>query len=147
MSKTERMPRPTPPRPTPPREGIASVGVLDATGIHGLLGLAVSAAAVIASTAVALTGNVALAFVIALIAVAAAWLGVASVVSKRRIELTTSLHLHRLEARRADQVSVLSHEIRTPLAVILGSAELLAEQAPGPLTEQIGRASCRERVF
>lgn len=131
MSKTERMPR-----PTPLRAGIAAVGVLDATGGHSIVCLAVSAAAVAAATGVAVTGNLALAFVIALVGVAAVWLGAAAVVRKRRIELTTSLHLHRLEARRADQVSVLSHEIRTPLAVILGSAELLAEQAPGPLTER-----------
>ena len=33
----------------------------------------------------------------------------------------------------------VSHELRTPLAVIRGAAELL-------LANQIGRASCRERV-
>src|SRR5690606_6282325 len=37
--------------------------------------------------------------------------------------------------RRADQVSILSHEVRTPLALIRGSADLLAEQSPGPLNE------------
>jgi signal transduction histidine kinase len=42
--------------------------------------------------------------------------------------------LQGLALRRADQVSVLSHEVRTPLALIKGSADLLAEQSPGPLT-------------
>ncbi|MDO5696587.1 MAG: HAMP domain-containing sensor histidine kinase [Dermatophilus congolensis] len=43
--------------------------------------------------------------------------------------------LRDLALRRADQVSVLSHEIRTPLALVRGSAELLAEETPGPLTD------------
>lgn len=55
-----------------------------------------------------------------------------------RIRLRTSRHeiarLHDLALRRADQVSVLSHEVRTPLALIKGSADLLAEETPGPLT-------------
>ena len=131
MSKTERMPP-----ATAQRRGIAAVGIVEATGVPSILGLSFSAAAVITAIGVAVTGSVALAWVITLAGVIAAWLSAAGVVRKRRVELTTSLHLHRLEARRADQVSVLSHEIRTPLAVILGSAELLAEQAPGPLTER-----------
>lgn len=55
-------------------------------------------------------------------------------VRRRQVDLITNAHLRRLESRRADQVSMLSHEIRTPLAVIKGSAELLAEEGPGPLT-------------
>lgn len=55
-------------------------------------------------------------------------------VLRRRVDLITNSHLRGLESRRADQVSMLSHEIRTPLAVISGSAELLAEEGPGPLT-------------
>ncbi|EAP99228.1 two-component sensor protein [Janibacter sp. HTCC2649] len=55
-----------------------------------------------------------------------------------RIRLRTSTReiarLHDLALRRADQVSVLSHEVRTPLALIKGSADLLAEETPGPLT-------------
>ncbi|QLQ16820.1 MAG: HAMP domain-containing histidine kinase [Micropruina sp.] len=43
--------------------------------------------------------------------------------------------LRDLAVRRADQVSVLSHEIRTPLALIKGSADLLVEESPGPLTD------------
>jgi len=44
--------------------------------------------------------------------------------------------LKRLTEVRADQVSALSHEIRTPLALIKGSADLLLEGNPGPLTPQ-----------
>lgn len=59
-------------------------------------------------------------------------------VRRLRIRLRTSTHeiarLHDLALRRADQVSVLSHEVRTPLALIKGSADLLAEETPGPLT-------------
>lgn len=58
-------------------------------------------------------------------------------VSRLRTRLRTSTveigRLHDLALRRADQVSVLSHEVRTPLALIKGSADLLAEQTPGPL--------------
>ncbi|MBM6401816.1 sensor histidine kinase [Phycicoccus sonneratiae] len=43
--------------------------------------------------------------------------------------------LKELAVRKADQVSVLSHEIRTPLALIKGSADLLVEETPGPLTD------------
>jgi signal transduction histidine kinase len=59
---------------------------------------------------------------------------IARLASARRVDLTTNTHLRAMEARRADQVSLLSHEIRTPLAVIQGATELLAEQAPGPLS-------------
>ena len=59
-------------------------------------------------------------------------------VRRLHLRLRTSSHeisrLHDLALRRADQVSVLSHEVRTPLALIKGSADLLAEQTPGPLT-------------
>lgn len=55
-----------------------------------------------------------------------------------RVALRTSTReiarLHDLALRRADQVSVLSHEVRTPLSLIKGSADLLAEETPGPLT-------------
>lgn len=53
---------------------------------------------------------------------------------RRQIGMITNAHLRTLASRRADQVSMLSHEIRTPLAVIKGSAELLVEEGPGPLT-------------
>ncbi|SDQ23620.1 sensor histidine kinase KdpD [Microbacterium sp. cf332] len=47
--------------------------------------------------------------------------------------------LDELALRRADQVSALSHEIRTPLAIIRGSAELLADESAGELTEHQSR--------
>lgn len=56
-----------------------------------------------------------------------------------RRELVTGRHeiarLTDLALRRADQISVLSHEVRTPLALIKGSADLLVEETPGPLTD------------
>lgn len=36
--------------------------------------------------------------------------------------------------RRAEQVAALSHELRTPISMIKGSADLLIEGTPGPLT-------------
>lgn len=42
--------------------------------------------------------------------------------------------LRQLARHRAEQVSVLSHELRTPLSLIKGSADLLVEESPGPLT-------------
>ncbi|MEH3090175.1 MAG: HAMP domain-containing sensor histidine kinase [Microbacterium arborescens] len=68
------------------------------------------------------------ALVLALIAVAL--LARANVTRRRRIR-----ELDELALRRADQVSALSHEIRTPLAIIRGSAELLADESAGALTE------------
>ncbi len=42
--------------------------------------------------------------------------------------------LNELVERRAEQVSALSHELRTPVTMIKGSADLLLEGTPGPLT-------------
>ena len=42
--------------------------------------------------------------------------------------------LRGIARRNADQVSILSHEIRTPLTLMRGSADLLVEGTPGPLT-------------
>ncbi|WP_162942723.1 sensor histidine kinase [Cryobacterium soli] len=120
----------------PARPGIAEVGLLDAIGAPTAVTLALSGVCGLTAAVLALAGRPGLALLTSAVALLAGWLSVAGLVRKRRTQLTTSLHLHRLEARRAEQVSVLSHEIRTPLAVILGSAELLAEQAPGPLTER-----------
>lgn len=39
-----------------------------------------------------------------------------------------------LVERRAEQVTALSHELRTPLSMIKGSADLLLEGTPGPLS-------------
>ncbi|MDF2708243.1 MAG: sensor histidine kinase [Nonomuraea muscovyensis] len=75
----------------------------------------------------------ALAALLAAVAALAAW-----VLVERRRNATAAHEISRLKElalRRADQVSVLSHEIRTPLALIKGSADLLAEETPGPLTE------------
>ena len=120
----------------PARPGIAEVGLLDAIGAPTAVTLALSGVCGLTAAVLALAGRPGLALLTSAVALLAGWLSAAGLVRKRRTQLTTSLHLHRLEARRAEQVSVLSHEIRTPLAVILGSAELLAEQAPGPLTER-----------
>ncbi|WP_084298122.1 sensor histidine kinase [Actinoplanes friuliensis] len=49
----------------------------------------------------------------------------------RRAEVA---RLTELVDRRAEQVAALSHELRTPLAMIKGSADLLLEGSPGPLT-------------
>ena len=49
--------------------------------------------------------------------------------SEREIE-----RLRELARHRAEQISVLSHEVRTPLSLIKGSADLLVEESPGPLT-------------
>lgn len=43
--------------------------------------------------------------------------------------------LRTIATRNADQISIVSHEIRTPLALMRGSADLLAEETPGPLTD------------
>ncbi|WP_104110852.1 sensor histidine kinase KdpD [Arthrobacter sp. N199823] len=68
------------------------------------------------------------------LAVGAALAALYILARRRQIGMITNAHLRTLETRRADQVSMLSHEIRTPLAVIKGSAELLVEEGPGPLT-------------
>jgi signal transduction histidine kinase len=75
--------------------------------------------------------------VIAPVLAVAAGLGVALVRQRRHNATATReiLRLRDLAVRRADQVSVLSHEIRTPLALIKGSADLLVEETPGPLTD------------
>lgn len=44
--------------------------------------------------------------------------------------------LRALVAHRMERPNVFSHEVRTPLALIQGSAELLNEETPGPLTER-----------
>ena len=124
------------PRSAPGGPGIAAVSTLAATGTLSAVGATISIVAGVIALGFVLAEQSSLALLFGLVALLACWFSMAGLVQKRRIELTTSLHLHRLEARRAEQVSVLSHEIRTPLAVILGSAELLAEQAPGPLTER-----------
>jgi signal transduction histidine kinase len=72
------------------------------------------------------------------VTVAAAAALLAWVVAERRRNTTAAREIARLRdlaLRRAEQVSVLSHEVRTPLALIKGSADLLVEETPGPLTD------------
>jgi signal transduction histidine kinase len=51
-----------------------------------------------------------------------------------RVSQADVRRLTELVDRRAEQVAALSHELRTPLAMIKGSADLLLEGTPGPLT-------------
>jgi two-component system, OmpR family, sensor kinase len=44
------------------------------------------------------------------------------------------VRLQELGDRRAEQVTALSHELRTPVTMIKGSADLLLEGTPGPVT-------------
>lgn len=103
----------------------------------GLLPLGLSLLALVVLTLSVMAGfdgrpapSAVMAAMAAVLALGAAYI----LVRRRRVDLITNSHLRRLESRRADQVTMLSHEIRTPLAVIKGSAELLAEEGPGPLT-------------
>lgn len=98
-------------------------------------GLALLALAIVAfSILVGLNGRPVESATMTAVAVVVSLVGAGILVRRRQVDLITNRHLRRLESRRADQVSMLSHEIRTPLAVIKGSAELLAEEGPGPLT-------------
>jgi len=75
---------------------------------------------------------------LALGAAAAAVGLVAWLVVERRRNATAAQEISRLRGlalRRAEQISVLSHEVRTPLSLIKGSADLLVEETPGPLTD------------
>jgi signal transduction histidine kinase len=61
-----------------------------------------------------------------------------AVAGTRRIAASQRAEVARLSDlvdRRAEQVAALSHELRTPLAMIKGSADLLLEGTPGPLTQ------------
>lgn len=55
----------------------------------------------------------------------------------RRLRLARAevAHLRRQMQDRSTPHDVLAHEIRTPLTLIQGSAELLLEETPGPLTD------------
>jgi two-component system OmpR family sensor kinase len=79
------------------------------------------------------SGELLLGDLLTLAAVLAGIGGLTQLLRARRRDLAQISRLRALASRRADQVSMLSHEVRTPLAVIQGSAELLAEEAPGPL--------------
>ncbi len=56
----------------------------------------------------------------------------------RRLERQALTHLQELDRVKTDFFTNVSHELRTPLTLILGPAELLAEQAPDPASRQRG---------
>lgn len=122
------------PRNRDPDNSLLSVELWRALGMLPLVCAMVAVLALAFSVIAEFRGlsfvSEAVAVLAALMALGAAYI----LVRRRRIDLITNSHLRRMESRRADQVSMLSHEIRTPLAVIRGSAELLAEEGPGPLT-------------
>lgn len=62
-------------------------------------------------------------------------------VTRRRIaELRAeNQRWRRIAAERADRTAMLSHELRTPLALLVGSAEVLADAHVGPLTPRQSR--------
>jgi two-component system OmpR family sensor kinase len=112
--------------------------VRPATHTH-LLTLVLSALCAIAAIAVAVASIVrapGIALVLAIAALVIASVLGAFVAARLHTLKRDAAELEHLARNRADQVSVLAHEVRTPLAVIRGSAELLAEGRPGPLTER-----------
>ncbi|WP_146070233.1 sensor histidine kinase KdpD [Arthrobacter sp. GMC3] len=122
------------PENSDPRNTFVSVELWRAVGIVPLVCALLAVLTLVLSIFVEVQGwsvwSETLAVIAAVLALGASY----NLVRRRRIDLVTNSHLRRMESRRADQVSMLSHEIRTPLAVIRGSAELLAEEGPGPLT-------------
>jgi two-component system OmpR family sensor kinase len=98
-----------------------------------LLGSAALACAAVAAHAL---GHAAPATALLLVAVVASWVGLLRAGRRQSAAQARLAELADLDARRADQASMLSHEIRTPLAVIQGAGELLAEGDAGPLTPQ-----------
>ncbi|QPZ38750.1 sensor histidine kinase [Paramicrobacterium chengjingii] len=109
------------------------VSLLAAVGIDVLVVFLVSLSFAVGGAVLSLSAPLAALFAITFSSLSALS-GLMLIVRRRRIDLATNAHLRQLEARRADQVSMLSHEVRTPLAVIHGSVELLAEERPGTLT-------------
>lgn len=128
------------PRELPPTESIPlppvgqqRAGFLASLGLLPSIAFLVAILLAIASIVLVHTGQILASDVITAAAVLALGAGIVLLARSRGEDLIVNARLRALAARRADQVSMLSHEIRTPLAVIQGSAELLAEQAPGPL--------------
>lgn len=131
--------RPTPhelpqaePIPLPPADQ-QRAGFLASLGVVPTLAFVLAAVLAIASIVLVHTGQILASDLMTAAAVLALGVGIVLLARSRGEDLIVNARLRALAARRADQVSMLSHEIRTPLAVIQGSAELLAEQAPGPL--------------
>ncbi len=106
---------------------VSSLGLVPAATFLGAVALAVI------SVVLAHGGELLASDAVTAAAVLCGVVGIVVLARSRGRDRLANARLRALAARRADQVSMLSHEIRTPLAVIQGSAELLAEQAPGPL--------------
>lgn len=90
-----------------------------------------TSAVVVAALAVAGWWSAAIATAGLVLGAALAVGGMKSVAVAQRTDLA---RLTELVDRRAEQVTALSHELRSPLAMIKGSADLLMEGTPGPLT-------------
>lgn len=124
----EMPPTMTIPMPRPVRTSVvASLGAMPALSFLAAIALAVVSVVLVHS------GQVLASDLVTGIAVLCLVIGIVALTRARARDRAANARLRALASRRADQVSMLSHEIRTPLAVIQGSAELLAEQAPGPL--------------
>ena len=111
-----------------------------AFGVVGAVSLGVALLAAVAAALLAHAGRMLWSDVCTLVAALAVVVAITGILRSRRHDLAEIARLKALASRRSDQVSMLSHEVRTPLAVIQGSAELLAEEAPGPLLP-------RQRMF
>lgn len=100
--------------------------------LSGGLGVLLVAGAV---TAVLRPSDSAMVATILLLLVMVANAGLVLVAAARwRSDRVEVERLRGIARRNADQISVLSHEIRTPLALMRGSADLLIEGTPGPVT-------------
>ncbi|MFT3861587.1 sensor histidine kinase [Micropruina sp.] len=80
----------------------------------------------------------ALELISAIVAVICAGLLSVAVVLRRRLAdaRAEAEQLRELVRSRLERPHVFSHEVRTPLTLIQGAAELLADEAPGPLNER-----------
>lgn len=119
--------------PSPTRPTSTARGTLAALGPVTAAAFVVAGVFTAISIVAAHSGDILLSDLTAALAVVCTIVAVVRLARLRRRDLEENRRLRELAARRADQVSMLSHEIRTPLAIITGSAELLAEQGPGPL--------------
>ena len=63
----------------------------------------------------------------------------ARLLHQRRLLVAAKVETRRMldiVKQRVERPNVFSHEVRTPLALIQGAAELLADEAPGPLNDR-----------
>ncbi|UOQ99424.1 ATP-binding protein [Hymenobacter sp. 5317J-9] len=58
--------------------------------------------------------------------------------AERRLERQALSHLQEMDRVKTDFFTNISHELRTPLTLILGPAELLADEAPDAVSRQRG---------